>query len=576
MSKKDIDTKDLTNDLAFSFENYELEIIYVYYLMKKYKYDYKKYKYMSNDYPFYFTGVIEDLLHDKKVADNEKQILTLFDEYKDSLNDVLEPDVLINGLEIEELFNLIDEEIIRQALNKYMDFYLNLSDKDKYNRLNMLFSQTLFNGYNKLHKTLVFTDSSELIKLIIDNQIEADIVYNCFELDYDWKYELSLREKIQILLNILGLDDKIHIFKGDVLFNTYETDKKYDLITIFYDNNYKIPSNMSQRKIMEIRKIENLSKNPSISDEYFYINEAYKYLENNGTITSMISNLALYKTADDAIKKEMIDKKMIKSIVTIQDVANFITLQDGNNEIEFMCYDEIRSLTQLCDRYKKINIKDISNYDLRPIKILFGNNTKNPNLKELNNFLIDCYRGCQSLSLNFDDNGEFEVLTVSDIDDGIIGENLKRFNYERKNLNRFLKYLLKENDIVVSTHGSKIKIAIVENILNRKIIPNANFIILRPNPEKINPYYLEAYLTSKVGIKSLLNISTGKSNIIINEGNMRNLLIYVKEMDKQNKIGEIIKSQRKHITYLKNKLKDAISEMNAYIDEEILEEFIED
>jgi len=571
--------KEKFKEYINTLNDFKSEIAYIFFLMKKCNYDFERHVYRERNleflYPFNFSDIIAELLIDKNVSNNDKQLLRTISEYKK----LIDEEHIRSNIDLKGLYDEIDEDIIRQYLNNHMNYYL--KNPDDLNRQFEIFANTLLKRYDKLsYKTLVFTDSDDLVKFIINNQMEANIVYK--------DSELSLKEsrkiiEFQILVKVLEFDDKIHIWKGDILSNMYEGNNKFDLVAIFYNINYKLPSNIIERKIIENSKIEKLSKKTSISNEYFYINEAYKYLKNNGTITAVISNLALYKTADDEIKKEMIDKKMIKSIVTIPDIfnnhkkeQNIITLQDGNNQIEFNYYREIELLakSEKVNASKLLDIKEIRDYDLRPSSILLNNNINNPNAKELNNFLKDCYRGCQTSNLNYDNKGEFELLTVSDIDDGIIQENLKRFDYKKKNMDRFLKFLLEENDIIISTHGSRIKIAIAENIVNRKIIPNTNLIVLRPDSNKINPYYLEAYLSSKAGIKSLLNISTGKSNIIINDINIRKLSISIKDLNMQNKIGKVIKDQRDEIAFLKKRLMDAIREKNSFI-EKVLEDLID-
>lgn len=584
MNNEDIKGKEIFKEYINKLNDFQTEISFIYYLMKKYNYDFEKHMFRNNIldfmYPFKFEDIIHELLLDTKVSDEERKILNTINKYKDLMYE----EHIRTNMDLKKLYDSTEEETIVNCLSEYLNDSTSLY-LETVNTQFEIFANYLLKKNDKVtNKMLVFTDSFKLIKHIINNKIKADIIYK--EMENDLKESKKLTQ-LQIFTNILGLSDNIKISKGDILIKTYDIKQKYEFVVVLYLYKYKISPSTIQGKLLDKRKIENLSKKISISNEYFYINEAYKFLKNKGKIISLISNIALYKTADDEIKKEMIDKKLIKSIITIPNFfntpenkreQNIIILEEESEEIVFKYFDTVEALAgrESCNYYKKINTKDIKTYDLRPDKILLNNEIRYVNAKELNQFLIDCYRGCQTSNLDFDNNGEFELLTVSDIEDEIIGDNLKKFNYEKKNMKRFLRFLIKESDIIISTHGTRIKIAIAENISNRKIIPNTNIIVIRPNANKINPYFLEAYLTTKVGLQSLMDISTGKSNIIINDTNLRNLLISVKDLDKQNTIGKIIKSQRQEIAFLKKRLKEALDEKNSFVEEKVVGEVIDD
>ena len=104
------------------------------------------------------------------------------------------------------------------------------------------------------------------------------------------------------------------------------------------------------------------------------------------------------------------------------------------------------------------------------------------------------------------ENGEFEVLMISDIEDGQISDNLTKIDVKD---NKYDRYLVKENDLIISSKGTRIKIAVVGDIGERKIIANGNLIVLRLDTTKINPLYLEMYF-----ISSLLGSSKSYSNTL--------------------------------------------------------------
>lgn len=91
-----------------------------------------------------------------------------------------------------------------------------------------------------------------------------------------------------------------------------------------------------------------------------------------------------------------------------------------------------------------------------------------------------------------------QYLAVSHIQENYIIDDLPFL----KNIeDREIKYLLKENDIVLTKMGQS-KFALVKNIGERKIISTQNFYILRFN-ESVNPLYIKAFFESDLGFQRL-------------------------------------------------------------------------
>ena len=93
--------------------------------------------------------------------------------------------------------------------------------------------------------------------------------------------------------------------------------------------------------------------------------------------------------------------------------------------------------------------------------------------------------------------------------------------------------MLKDGDVVISARGTKIKVAVAE-IKNRKIIPNGNLLVLRLNTEKINPYYLQAYLNSENGQLSLKQIQTGAIIMSINPSRIEQMKVSIVDKETQD------------------------------------------
>ena len=196
------------------------------------------------------------------------------------------------------------------------------------------------------------------------------------------------------------------------------------------------------------------------------------------------------------------------------------------------------------------------------------------NPRKLADFVLDKYRGYQMTSKEVeeleDENGEYEILTISDIDNGIISSDLKKVSV---NDNRFERYLVQENDIIISSKGTRIKIAVVNNIEYRKIVANGNLLVLRIDTNKLNPYYLASYLNSSNGQATLNQIQTGSVIISINPSNLIEMNISTFDIETQEKIANKYLIKQKQYLIAKEHLKKIEEEYKNYFDDEVLEMF---
>ena len=164
------------------------------------------------------------------------------------------------------------------------------------------------------------------------------------------------------------------------------------------------------------------------------------------------------------------------------------------------------------------------------------------------------------------DTGDVEVLTISDIEDGQISDNLTKINVKD---NKYNRYLVRENDLIISSKGTRIKIAVVGNIGNRKIIANGNLIVLRLDTSKINPLYLEMFLNSSDGQTILNQIQTGAVIISINPSRLVEITISTLPLEKQNEIADDYKNKQLQILLAKEHVKQLEQEKNEILEKQI-------
>jgi restriction endonuclease S subunit len=108
---------------------------------------------------------------------------------------------------------------------------------------------------------------------------------------------------------------------------------------------------------------------------------------------------------------------------------------------------------------------------------------------------------------------------------------------EGKDIQRFQ---LKEGDVVLLSKGNSIRAGYVTaKVANLNVIASANFILLRPNQDKLVGEVLVAYFNSLAGQNLLDATSTGAIIKNISLSNIKRLEIELPTLEKQQEIAEL-------------------------------------
>ena len=365
----------------------------------------------------------------------------------------------------------------------------------------------------------------------------------------------------KIRLDILK-DINYEIINGDAL--THRFNKKYDEIFCEFPLGLRVNEFILNQ--ME-KDLFYTWRKPGLTADWLFINKMITILKNTGNAAIIVPDGLLFKSMDADYRRDLLVSGVVKEIIKLPSgvipnsniSANLIILSRHNekNEIKFIDasqeYIENKIGKRQLDVKAVIDLVDDINKDEDKVKIEKCNeicktkdvlltvnsyvkkqqpNYINPHL--LKEYIIDKYRGYQLTSKEqneiTDKNGNYELLTISNIEDGRISSNLLRINDNKRKYDR---YLLKDGDVVISARGTKIKVAVAE-IKNRKIIPNGNLLVLRLNTEKINPYYLQAYLNSENGQLSLKQIQTGAIIMSINPSRIEQMKVSIVDKETQD------------------------------------------
>lgn len=404
----------------------------------------------------------------------------------------------------------------------------------------------------------------------------------------------SLISKIR--LAVLGFNNKI--ITADLFSLDYS--KKYDKILCDYPWGMRFDKITQDYLSHNTEKMRFNWKIASGSSDWYFINILLTMLKENGKGVILLPAGPLFKTIDETFRRDLIDNGLIEAIIKVPSIRRYTSVEqyamvisNNNESVKFIDIskevsgDKFKPVVLMNkvfeiinnDKNKNVVIKskeDLANngYLLKVDNYVGVKEIQYHNPRKLADFVLDKYRGYQMTSKEVeeleDENGEYEILTISDIDNGIISSNLKKVSV---NDNRFERYLVQENDVIISSKGTRIKIAVANNIEDRKIVANGNLLVLRIDTNKLNPYYLASYLNSSNGQATLNQIQTGSVIISINPSSLIEMNISTFDIETQEKIANKYLMKQKQYLIAKEHLKKIEEEYENYFDDEVLEMF---
>ncbi len=247
-----------------------------------------------------------------------------------------------------------------------------------------------------------------------------------------------------------------------------------------------------------------------------------------------------------------------------------LLMEDVNNIYELYVNEkhENSSIKKVvsCKKIKDNNYYCSSNkYLLEPIIELRGINNYLQLSKLLTTKII---RGSQYKAEELDKKEtnlptDSYYLSVKNIQDGKIDSDLSRIDFIEE---KYSKLILEENDLVMGMIISeKTKIALVDNLKGKKIIPANNIYIIRPNKDLINPLFLKMILESDRASLLFQTFASGASLPSISVEFLNNLMIPLPDMKTQKELETRYRNIEIEQEALKNRLFQLSTEKNGII-----------
>ncbi|MGN8630700.1 N-6 DNA methylase [Blautia sp. HCP3S3_G3] len=376
--------------------------------------------------------------------------------------------------------------------------------------------------------------------------------------------------------------------KYDMIYNSLPCGKKYDL------------SYVMELFLKDLGFSYRINKKKYSFDLLWTIN-ALQSVNENGIVVAVVSNGALYNEVNNDIRKYLVENNYIKAIISLPPsiipfmgvAASLIILEKcKNKKIKMIDAKEICEKQRRITSFSDDNINYIMKLYLEPIEsnvsfeVSYEQIVSNDYNLGINKYIEtdpminptplgevakSIFRGYQIKATEFDsiatiyeDDTEYRMINVSDVlAEGFVKSKLQPVIIEDER--KYGKYLVENRDIIITAKNTTIKTAIYKQ-QNYKTILTGNLIVIRVDDSKINPYYLKAFLDSRLGESMINSIATGTTVKSINPNNLKKMYISLPSMEIQNKIALMSKDNLGRIKMLLDNYNNAMKRQRKIYD----------
>ena len=399
---------------------------------------------------------------------------------------------------------------------------------------------------------------------------------------------INIITKMRLLISGASLT----LYKDNVLQTPlYE---KYDLV--FSDFPWAIRT--SKDVVDDENMVVEYQRNRMKAD-WNFIYKAINAMKENGKAIVIVHQGTLFNTPDKNARKQVVEKGLLETVIKLPAGTypgtniqySILIFSYNNTTVQLIdatdCVKSANSLNKKIDvekvmklyasskdKCKKIVDKDqieSTDYNLdvgRYIGDVFELNLKNPKpIKDIGVVLGGFQYTTKSLDELDPGKGNIDIVKITNINEGEIEySSLPSASIDEK---RVEKYILKDNDILISVKGTNIKLALVENLNDRKIIPHSNLMVIRITSTEVLPGYICSFLNSDTGQIILKSLQTGSVIINITKNSLLDMNIPIVDMDTQETIINRYSILKEEIIKLKQRLKVLESKVRTIYDDEV-------
>ena len=505
----------------------------------------------EKEFPHIFKGEIVDkpTSYGAPLKNNQFDMINIFLRNLDSES---YPKFMINYIEknhkiIEELIKIGNKAIVIGILYLSLDLSCNLS-KECFSYLNKVSYR-----YKDMINKIKLSFSKEMIREIIKNLpfilTKGKSVINKKNLYF---YESIFSHKGNILINIDdSLDLLIDLLKLDNIRDAYFlTGSRID--SFVFLNLFEKSLKFSNRgrvlnKSLDEIKDKKIDKFVSrICKENLKLVEKILSKNNFNTAILIISYKEFIKEDNKDIIRKLVKKYKMYEVINFNNKEIYLKLGKKYNEILYKFYDKDFKL--FVEKNLSIDLADHFNF----LKLKSLKTEKIYKFEEFITFIRRGYSMAELLNMGLKySNDGISYITNSNISKGFLDDSMIRLDCSKNRL-----IFAQKNDLIISK-SPPYKVVLIED--DEKYLSNDNLFIVKIDKNKIEPFYIWAYLQSKKAQNLIFKNYKNKKNLSISL--LKNMEINTYDSDKMEIIKESFMNNINNLKKYYRKL-DNLNKMN--------------
>lgn len=354
--------------------------------------------------------------------------------------------------------------------------------------------------------------------------------------------------------------------------------------------------------IRYVRNATKLSKESAVlinsrtSIEWLFVLKALENMKQSGKLVALLPEHTLFKASDSEVRHYLLEKGLIEGIISLPSNSfpnnntklALVVLSNNNKEFKYIDGEELLKDLPIKGLNSKEASRDIQvaydsnkveKYQISNVEIVHFNlahnaiikNIEDNDLPELDK-VAEVYRGCAMTLSNFkgdivESKSSYQILTSSDIDENgsIDFEKLTYIGGDKK----LDKHALEEGDVVLTSKSTKVKVAVIKDKPDRKIIVTGGMIVVRPHKGELNGTYLKLYLDSEKGRQQLSMIQKGTVIVTISFENFQKIKLDLPKIKEQEAFEKEYDYHSKLLKKKKEELKQIEEAFANFINENI-------
>ena len=411
-------------------------------------------------------------------------------------------------------------------------------------------------------------------------------------------FEINRQKKIVTEIRMDLLNGKSDVVLGNVFDTLPESKKKFDKIFSNYPFGLRLKMLDAGVPYLDSLFTNNPAFSKATSSDWIFNSLICDSLTKKGKAVAIITNGSTWNNIDYPARKHFVESGLIESVIALPKnmfwctgvATSLVVFSHGNKSIRLVdasqtCVsgrrinvfsDEnmetiLKALNEDSSISMQISLDDLRNNDY---SLHFGRYARVQvdveNGVKFESIIKRITRGAPCTAKELDEMASEEptntqYLMLANIKNGMIDEDLP---YISGIDDKYKKYCLKNNNLILSKNGYPYKVAVVNMNGERQILANGNLYIIELDEEKANPYYIKAFLDSEDGIATLKGITVGATIPNIGVEDLKSIMIPLPSLEEQERIANKYQAARDEVFILQKRLEQAINRLQHCLDDD--------